>query len=308
VVAGARQAARAGLDILRHPGVLREATTAAGGFGRALNRLVTMYPDNRTVLKGTLSGTKRTSWIDPIPLDAVREVGRATGSTVNDVLVAVAAGAIGRYLEERPDARSVDRIRAMVPFNLRALDEEPSLGNGFGLVILGLPVGTDDPLDRLSRVREEMQTLKDSPEAVLVLGILRFTGMSPIQVQNTIVRFFGTKTSLVLTNVRGPDARLYFAGSRIDHPMFWVPQSGGMGIGISILSYAGGVHVGVISDAALVPDPDRVTGNFTEDFAALHGAVTRTGTARCTGITRAGTRCRNRAPAGSDRCRVHSTG
>src|SRR6476620_10750863 len=83
------------------------------------------------------------------------------------------------------------------------------------------------------------------------------------------VRFFGAKASVVLTNVPGPRTRLELAGVPVSRLMFWVPQSGHMGLGISIFSYAGTVTIGVIVDAGLVPDPDALVADMHVEFAAL---------------------------------------
>ena len=82
--------------------------------------------------------------------------------------------------------------------------------------------------------------------------------MAPVEVEQLGLRFFGRKATVVLTNVPGPREPLYMAGRKVDKIMFWVPQSGHMGLGISILSYAGGVMLGIATDAGLVPDPERI--------------------------------------------------
>ena len=87
------------------------------------------------------------------------------------------------------------------------------------------------------------------------------------------LRFFGTKATAVLTNVPGPRQPLYIAGRRIDKLMFWVPQSGHMALGISILSYAGGVMLGVATDEGVVPDPERIVDAFKVEFEAMRKAA-----------------------------------
>ena len=83
------------------------------------------------------------------------------------------------------------------------------------------------------------------------------------------LRFFGSKATAVLTNVPGPRESLYLAGRKLDSVMFWVPQSGHLGLGISILSYAGGVMLGVATDEGLVADPERIVAEFEREFKAL---------------------------------------
>jgi hypothetical protein len=94
-------------------------------------------------------------------------------------------------------------------------------------------------------------------------------GMTPTEVERLILRFFASKTSAVMTNVVGPRHKLYLAGTPIRQVIFWVPQAAGIGLGISIFSYAGEVVVGVLTNAKLIPDPEAVVEAFHAEFAAL---------------------------------------
>ena len=136
----------------------------------------------------------------------VKRAGRAHGATVNDVLVSAVTGAVGRHLGERGD--DLDEVHALVPFNLRPLDRPlpRELGNRFGLVLLGLPVGIDDPLARLAEVKRRMDAIKDSHEGALAYGILGLMGRTPPQLEERLIDFFSAKGSMVLTNVPGPRA------------------------------------------------------------------------------------------------------
>jgi hypothetical protein len=125
-----------------------------------------------------------------------------------------------------------------------------------------------------------MDELKVSPEALVSFGVLSLMGLAPVEVEQLGLRFFGSKATAVLTNVPGPRQPLYMAGRKIDKVMFWVPQSGHMGLGISILSYAGGVMLGIATDAGLVPDPERIVEGFKVEFEALRKAGARAGKGR----------------------------
>lgn len=205
---------------------------------------------------------KRAAWSEPIPLERVRALGRATGGTINDVLMAAVAGALRRYLAGRGDRLDGVALRAVVPVNLRAAREAPTLGNKFGLVFLRLPVGEADPLARAAATRDSMDAIKRSPEAVVVFGLLRAFGRTTTALLVTAVTVLARRASAVVTNVPGPRGRLRFAGSTIDGVMFWVPQSGRLGLGVSVLSYAGEVRVGVATDERLVPDPGALVALF----------------------------------------------
>ena len=99
--------------------------------------------------------------------------------------------------------------------------------------------------------------------------ILNALGLAPVEVAELAVNMFGTKATAVMTNVIGPKEPLYFAGERIRTWLGWVPQSGRMGVGVSIFSYDGQVVVGVASDKGLVPDPESIATAFEEEFEGL---------------------------------------
>lgn len=251
------------MKILQDPGRIAEGAYRLG-------RLVVLPPDPPTAFKGELGRRKRAAWSKPVPLDDFKAIGKAFGATVNDVLVATATGALRRYLEHHGLPTSGVAIRASVPVNLRPLDDaHHKLGNSFGLVFLTLPIGITDPVKRLRSIKQEMDELKRSPEALVAFGVLNVMGLAPVEVERLGLRFFGSKATAVLTNVPGPRESLYLAGRKVETVMFWVPQSGRLGLGISILSYSGGVMLGVATDEGLVPDPERIVDGFEKEFKAL---------------------------------------
>jgi diacylglycerol O-acyltransferase len=252
----------AGQQLLENPGRVVEGAYRLG-------RLVALPPDQQTAFKGELGRRKRAAWSKPVPIDDFKAIGKAFGATVNDVLIATATGALRRYLEARGEPTVGVSIRASVPVNLRPLDEAHKLGNSFGLVFLTLPIGTVDPIKRLRSIKKEMDELKRSPEALVAYGVLNLMGFAPVEVERLGLRFFGSKATAVLTNVPGPREPLYLVGRKLDRVMFWVPQSGHLGLGISILSYAGGVMLGVATDEGLVPDPERIVEGFEKEFKSL---------------------------------------
>jgi hypothetical protein len=132
-----------------------------------------------------------------------------------------------------------------------------------------LPVGEGNPVRRLERVADCMRQLKGSRQAIVSFGLLAALGMAPAGLQRTFLELFSRKATTVATNVPGPAMPLYLAGCRITDMMFWVPQTGSIGIGISILSYNGRVHFGLIGDARLVPDPDAIIRRFRPEFDKL---------------------------------------
>jgi hypothetical protein len=251
----------------------RSPLVTAAGCAASMARIVGLRPDPRTAIKGPLGREKRVAWSDPLPLAEVKSIAHSASATVNDVLVATAAGALGRYLARHGETDPNLEVRAMIPVDLRGGAPPTDLGNRFGLVVLGMPVGISSPLPRLAAVKARMDRLKGSPEALATHALLRAMGWAPRPVENAGVWFFGIKASLVLTNVPGPRAPLRLAGAEVKRIMFWVPQSGRMGIGISIFSYAGNVTVGIIVDAGLVPDPEALVADLHAELRALRDAV-----------------------------------
>jgi diacylglycerol O-acyltransferase / wax synthase len=272
VGAGVEVIGREAWQVARRPRRLAELAGEAIGFAGATARLALLPPDPRTSLKSPLSGVKRTSWSEPIPLDRLRDIGRPLRATVNDVMLTAMSGALRDHLLEQGERLHRD-VRAMVPFNLRPPEVGRPLGNRFGLVLPALPVGLDDPIARLHRVQERMAQIKDTPEASAAFSILTVMGLSGWAVESLLVRFFGTKSSAVMTNVPGPSERLRFAGRRVERIMFWVPQAGGIGLGVSLLSYAGSVTVGILGDTALLEDPTELVARFYDELDVLGALV-----------------------------------
>ena len=114
-----------------------------------------------------------------------------------------------------------------------------------------------------------MDTLKHSVEPVVTWGILELVGASPRLVESLIMDYFAKRVSFVMTNVPGPERALFVAGRPVEAIMFWVPQSGRVGLGISIFSYAGQLRIGVASDASLVPEPELLVDKFYEELEVL---------------------------------------
>jgi diacylglycerol O-acyltransferase len=253
----------------------RELLKRAGEVSGDLLHLATLSSQPKTRLRGALGPAKRAAWSAPVPVDEVKAIGRAYGgATINDVLMAAVAGALRTYLVTHGESLGRD-LRTVIPVNLREGDELKALGNHFGLVFLELPVGEADGRERLRLVKARMDRLKRSPEAFVLWRLMQLTGVSPKWVEDLVVRLLGAKTTGVLTNVPGPREPRYLAGERIRTIMFWVPQTGRVGLGVSIFSYAGEVRLGLSVDAGLIPDPETVLDAFPRELVRLADAVAR---------------------------------
>jgi diacylglycerol O-acyltransferase len=264
-----------GVHYALHPAEASAVAREAISVGAELARMAAMPDDPATRLKAPLSGTRRVAWTQALSLAEVRTIARVLGCTVNDVLVSTLAGALGRYLASEGDAVGGVTIRAAVPVNLRPSAEPrqlagtAALGNCFGLVFVELPVGVLHPLERLYSVHAAMLSIKASAQARATLGLLSLVGALPAPVEDFALTVFSAKASLVASNLRGPDEELSLAGRPVTEVLFWVPQSGSIGTGVSMLTYRGRVQFGVSSDRALIPEPERLVEQLAIEFERL---------------------------------------
>ena len=256
-------------DIASNPSKAFDLIKTGSGVVGELAWLLTMPSDSATSLKGKPLGAKRVAWTDPLPLGEIKAVGKALGCSVNDILLSAVAGAIGSYLADQGEETVGAEIRAVIPVNLREQMASPELGNSFGLVALELPVGIDNPVKRLFEVRARMDALKRSTQAPVTYGLLAALGYAPKLAQDLLFDFLLDRTTAVMTNVPGPQFQLSIGGSAVTQIMFWVPQASNVGMGVSILSYNGKVQFGLMTDAALTPEPRRIIERFGPQFEQL---------------------------------------
>ena len=259
----------AGVGIWHDPAKAVELADKGSALTAAVAKLALMSQDSPTRFKGAAGVAKRVAWAEPLPLPEVKAIGKALGSSVNDVLLSCVAGALRDYLVARGDPVDGVMMRALVPVNLRPIESAYRLGNQFGLVFLELPIGIENPVARLYAVRANMNALKGSYQPILALGLLAAMGSGPKLLQDTLLSILARNATAVMTNVPGPQQALYMAGARIDKLMFWVPQSGDIGMGVSILSYDDAVQFGVATDRGLCPDPEKVIERFRAQFEQL---------------------------------------
>jgi diacylglycerol O-acyltransferase len=256
-------------EVLNSPDKLVDYARIAGAVAEEVAELLLMSSDSKTRFKGKPGTIKRVAWSEPISLPQVKAVGKVLDCSVNDMLLSSVAGALRHYLQENGEAVAHTEIRALVPVNLRAPGDVNELGNRFGLVALELPVGIENPLARLYATRQRMLNLKGSYQAMLTFSILGAVGMAPKFVQQQILDLLSSKATAVMTNVPGPQQARFLAGAELKQQMFWVPQSGDIGMGVSILSYDGKVQFGLITDKGLVNDPERIVRRFAVEFEKL---------------------------------------
>jgi WS/DGAT/MGAT family acyltransferase len=261
------------------PGVAGQIQYQLGSVGRALSfgslwlyealRVMLLSADSRTVYKQPLCADKQVAWAPSLPVAEVKQLAKIMNCTVNDVLLGCVAGSLRHNLEQQGENVDRLRVRATVPVNLRPLEQAGDMGNSFGLVYLDLPVCVADPAMRVRYVRQAMNRLKSGMQAKMSYGVLAILGYFPLALQRLALNFFSSKASAVMTNVPGPAEPVYLDGVKLCKPMFWVPQSGGIGLGISILSYDNQVEFGLQVDASLIADPQAVVDDFIQEYSKL---------------------------------------
>ena len=265
-VRSTERALHEGWELVSHP---ERVLGVLGGGAAVLGKLALMGPDAPSIFKGKLGAAKRAGWARPVPLEQVKAIGKVLGGTVNDVILTAVAGALRRYAEGRGAPVGERGLRAMVPVNLLPPGAKSNGGNHFGLVYVTLPVGVEDPVERMERLRAEMNAIKLSPEAYIGYGVVGMLGALPTGLEQAALEALSSMASMVITNVPGPRTRNALAGHPVRRAMFWVPEAGGLGLGENILSHAGEVQLGAVAHAGLVPDPEALAAAFDAEIAEL---------------------------------------
>ncbi|MBF0099754.1 MAG: wax ester/triacylglycerol synthase family O-acyltransferase [Desulfobacterales bacterium] len=222
--------------------------------------------DTDSSFKGEVKVRKCAAWSYPIPVTMIKTIGQSVNGTVNDVLIGVVTGALRRYLQSKNDPLCDRELKVAIPVNVRKPGKEFKLGNNFSLIYLQLPVNIEDPVMRLKEVKRRMDHLKESSDVMAAYAGLSLLGLIPERLAKHSAHFLANKATAVLTNVPGPRQAIYFAGKQVCNMMFWVPTTGSVGLGISIISYNGEVTLGIASDEHLVPDPQALLDFFKQEF------------------------------------------
>jgi WS/DGAT/MGAT family acyltransferase len=242
-----------------------------------LLRLLTWLPDRSPMHGPSLSGTKQVAWTCPLDLEVVKQAKRRAGATVNDVLMATVAGAFSTYLAGQGGATPA-RFLVSMPVDVRPPGEKPRCENRFAAVPLALPAGQDPLAQRILAVKAAMDRMKHAAVPLVINGLQRgLLAALPGAVSRRLIDFLANKCTAVVTNIIGPDHPFTMAGRRVHSLLFWVPQRARIGVGISILSFNGKVQLGVLADAALVPDPAHLAQAFEQEFEALRALLPEAG-------------------------------
>ncbi|WP_219151291.1 WS/DGAT domain-containing protein [Amycolatopsis sp. TNS106] len=212
---------------------------------------------------------KTAAWGNAVPLDLLAAVGHATGTSVNDVCVALIMAAFERYAQETTSGSGEAEMNWLIPVSRSDFDDAlpRDLGNDFALILAGFPLRKRNFRERLDDVHRRVSSIRESLEPALTFGVQWLAGRAPEIVSEPLTRFFAAKAVGVLTNVPGPRRPGELAGALVEGIVGWAPCSGKQAVTVCVFSYAGFVRFGFGTDRSLVPDPGLLV-------TALDDAVT----------------------------------
>ncbi|WP_300008049.1 wax ester/triacylglycerol synthase family O-acyltransferase [Pseudonocardia sp.] len=280
-------AASAVLESLRRPAAVVEVTGRilgdVGSAVSALGRTVDAVFDTGRTAAGTrpvhplnaATGTQRRYGTARLPLSGHRAVRKAHGGTVNDVVLAVVAGALRHWMISRgePLTRGT-AVRALVPVSVRArAGSSGGEGNKISAYFVDLPVAEEDPVARLTAVRGAMEAHKRGGRAVGAARLVGLVGLAPPIVHSLGARLAGQYSSrlynVLVTNVPGPPRPLYAHGARMLDMFPVVPLGGGQAVAVGVTSYDGAMHYGLTADRDAMPDVDVLATALQDSLTDL---------------------------------------
>ncbi|MDQ6817392.1 MAG: wax ester/triacylglycerol synthase family O-acyltransferase [Actinomycetota bacterium] len=206
---------------------------------------------------------RRFTWVNG-SLSEFNAVKSKFGGTVNDVVLGVVAGALGRYMRLHGHETEGLELRAMVPVSVRADIERGALGNRVAAMWAPLPVGLTDPVERLVVVSRAMEGIKESGQAVGAQVLTRLSGFAPPTIMAQAARLQARQRlfNVVVTNVPGPQYPLYMLGHELETILPMVPLAENTALGIAILSYNGQLNFGLVADFDALPDVERLANEL----------------------------------------------
>jgi WS/DGAT/MGAT family acyltransferase len=251
------------------PGRAREALHAA----RALVEVIVrdeIIAAPKTSLNVPIGGKRRLG-VATVPLEEIKQLKNALGGTVNDVVLALAAGALRRLLLSRGEEPPRAGLRAMVPVNVRTSGEHLALGNKISSLFVSLPVAEVDPLDRYHAQVRTAESLKSGDEALGAATLIDVSSLAPPILHSTVARsMYATRLfNLTITNVPGPQQPLYALGSRMRAVWPIVPLAAEHALALAVLSYDGNLFFTFNADRDTLADLDVVLEGVRDSLAEL---------------------------------------
>jgi diacylglycerol O-acyltransferase / wax synthase len=260
---------RGALGAALHPEqTLRRARNAAEGFGEVA--WAGFNPAPETPLNVPIGSHRRIAWVET-ELEDFKAIKNSLGGTVNDVVLAVVTGALGRWLRTRGVRTEGLELRAQVPVSIRSEDEHDRLGNRIAVMRAPLPVYARDPVERLRIVREAMNGLKESKQALAAKMIVDLEGLAPPTILSMAARaHWSTRLfNMIVTNVPGPQFPIYLLGRELLElvPVAFLPDN--YALTIAAMSYNGKLVFSLLGDYDAMPDIDLVGAYVEESLEEL---------------------------------------
>lgn len=257
-----------------------EMVTRTIGRVRQGTAMAAPFSAPRTSFNGTITGHRSIAVTD-IPLQDIKEIKKATGTTVNDVVLAVSGGALRAYLEERGELPQASLL-ATVPVSVRGSSQRSGGANKVSALFTKLGTDVEDPLERLEMMAERNRNAKEHHNAIPADALQDWAEFAAPRTFGLAVRTYANLRlaerhpvvhNLVISNVPGPPFPLYFVGARIEALYPLGPVFHGAGLNITVMSNAGQMNVGVIACRESVPDPDALIRHFPDQLDRMRKAV-----------------------------------
>ena len=258
-----------GLDILSDPDKTGDYVNKGLAYTQSSLHIASKILEPETVFPNQLGVSKRVAWSRPFSLEEIDGMCDTLGGTLNDMMVTAIVGGLRRYMVAHEKPVNAARFRAAIPVNLRKNSSTANLGNKFGVVFLSVPLAMSDPKERLAEVRARMDLLKQSEDAQTVYNLVSAFSLIPSGLQSAVVKQVAVLASAVITNVTGPEEERYLAGQKIESGMFWAPQSGRVGLGITIFSFGGNAYIGINADPKVMPDPEVFVEYLVAEYEGM---------------------------------------
>jgi diacylglycerol O-acyltransferase / wax synthase len=265
IVRGARAALEAPRQV---------ASAAVGALSAAGSFVRTGFAAPASPFNAPIGPYRRFAWVRT-ELEDLKRIKNRAGGTVNDVVLATVAGALGRFLRARGHSTDELELRAMVPISVRADDQHGALGNRVSAMMAPLPIWCEDPIERLRVMTHRMGDLKSSRQAVGASLLTEATNFAPPTIAAQAARLQSRQRffNLVVTNVPGPQFGLYLLGRELQDVFPMVPLAENQGVCFGIMSYNGRVNFGITADYDTMPELDSLAADLEAEIAALSRAA-----------------------------------
>jgi diacylglycerol O-acyltransferase len=237
---------------------------------RSAARLTLWGNESRLVADKAPGVPKRVAWVTGLEVARVKGVGAKYGTTLNNVLLSTLSLAVTEYLQEKGRKVPVE-ANFMVPISLKPMDMSlpKELGNHFAMVFLPMPLGISDPEVLIPEVASRMDRIKNSAEAMIVIGAVNAIAKLPQKIGDRITDTVANKSVGFITNVPGPRVPVYLAGNKVGGILGWVPSASDQNMGFAIFSYNGEVSIGILCDEGILPDPAHLAELIEQAFESL---------------------------------------